>query len=598
MLSSEPRSSSKPAAPFKRSESTGIIKPLTNALDAESTAKKSGFQNRLRVYCTLALCVICLHWVIRFTVISDYEDSLGAAHHHPFAFEFDSLQPNTTIFKSKAIITLYAANESRVSGSFDTQFADTLMLAYSVLHNPETSLDPKHANDIEFVVALLHLPTSKPPWAWTSAKRKPCPENSCLSKLYLFGLEGTYTHVLFLDPSVIPLKPISTVFQYVQNWFGDYLAAVQALGMVEGTFDSSVLLFTPSNARFHRLMSRLHITNKFSPYFGDQGLLNWYFSGSSGPSGKTWIKFPLEFNIQEPQLRDSKTLEKTVLLQHKFWTVKSDEGPVATEYLAWKERMTDLQKFLEPRLNPNHYLIAQNKTFVTTIPTRWNDLHTLMETGMLGSRVVIETLFVGRNPNDGGQADRSYHNRQRYAARYPGAIYHFFQNMSETQSAVWQKAYDAHNLLQKFDWIWLLDAGDAYIMNAEIDVRVLLAQFLLEARYRQNVDIVIAHDMNKINAGSFFIRSTDWVLKEFIPAWKKYQNEKDEQQAIWDMMAANEKGIKERLFLVPQHRQNLFNSYYFGPPPLYKQGDFVLHGPSLGGDRLNEYLAKNNWTEV
>ncbi|KAI9328280.1 hypothetical protein BDR26DRAFT_59108 [Obelidium mucronatum] len=218
---------------------------------------------------------------------------------------------------------------------------------------------------------------------------------------------------------------------------------------------------------------------------------------------------------------------------------------------------------------------------------------------MLASRIVIHSL-LSESPRNRAlnniRIPRVKRNRDRYIENYSN-LFHFFQDKSDLEMVVWQKAYDAEQLVGLYDWIWLLDAGDAMIMNADIDLRVLLGRLILEAGY--TADIVIAKDLKTLNAGSFFLRSSKWT-KEFILAWKRWMDipRMNEQHAIVGMTEKNELEINKHILVVPQSRQNLFNSYCFGKEPTFKKGDFVLHAPSKGYNYMIECMDKFNVTEV
>ncbi|KAJ3195093.1 hypothetical protein HDU82_002229, partial [Entophlyctis luteolus] len=220
-------------------------------------------------------------------------------------------------------------------------------------------------------------------------------------------------------------------------------------------------------------------------------------------------------------------------------------------------------------------------------------------------RVVVSTILL--EGTRGVNASRVMSNRDRYAARYADHVIHTPQTKLEASSAVWQKPREVERAFKQTakasgDWVWLLDARDAMIMNGDIDVRDVLAELLAPLHGAENVDVVITRDFNGINAGSFFVRNSGWTRKIFLKAWRQYERPReeggmDEQAAIADMMCRNTGGIMDRVLVVERARQTLFNAYPFGPPPTFRPGDFVLHAASLRWKGLVAYMSDHNLTE-
>ncbi|KAI9349730.1 hypothetical protein BDR26DRAFT_852684, partial [Obelidium mucronatum] len=287
-------------------------------------------------------------------------------------------------------------------------------------------------------------------------------------------------------------------------------------------------------------------------------------------------------------------LKNSVTINHLFWSVKSIENsPI---------HQPKPENISPPAPKPPSSNVSLTpptqwppKTMTPNIPTSWRNLNLLLETNTLTTRIVIHTLLTKENRDaPSPHALRVLQNRNRYIQKHPAIAYHFFQNDSHAAvSPVWQKAYDAELLLGEFDWVWLLDAGDAFIMNDAVDLRVLLGTLLREAK----IDIVMGTDMNGLNAGSFFIRASEWSRDKFIPAWKAYEKVNNEQWAIWEMMRLNQVDIQKHMFQLDYSRKRLFNSYTFGAFP-FQEGDFVVHAPSLGAKGLSDFLKEKNLKEV
>ncbi|KAJ3010211.1 UNVERIFIED_CONTAM: hypothetical protein HDU68_002279 [Siphonaria sp. JEL0065] len=387
-------------------------------------------------------------------------------------------------FKSKAVITMYSSS-SVDQAMYDYHLADTLILAYSLLHDPLTRINDEE--DVEFVVAytgnlgvdkrdafialgarLLHLQELQTPN--TTETYKTC--RSCFSKLYLFGLEGIYTDIIYLESNIYIAKPTTSLFSfsYNQNLF---FGAVPVLELSEIAFDSSVMILQPSLAQYHRLLSRYQQTDDHDTYYMEHKLLNDYFK-EKGPSCLRWNNLPSVYNVQHPQLRDATQLSIAIAIQHDFWTTKSDKGPSRAVYNAWRLTVKRLYNFQVSRTN-GHSLVG-------VIPNKFEDLEVLVKANMVASRIVIYSLLVGaKELLNRERVERVTRNRERYIAEYSN-MFHFWQHKTDHSMPVWQKAEDAEVLLRQYDWIWLLDAGDAMIMNKDVDLRVLLGRLILEGK--------------------------------------------------------------------------------------------------------------------
>jgi hypothetical protein len=137
-------------------------------------------------------------------------------------------------------------------------------------------------------------------------------------------------------------------------------------------------------------------------------------------------------------------------------------------------------------------------------------------------------------------------NRQEYADLH-GYVYQFL-NISKydigSAHPVWAKLpaiVETFNLHPQAKWVWWLDL-DAIIMTPTVDLRThILAHDVLQRKMQKgqsinkisnadisitmptnpdinNIDIIVSQDHNGINAGSFWIRRSDFS-KMFIDLW-------------------------------------------------------------------------------
>lgn len=168
--------------------------------------------------------------------------------------------------------------------------------------------------------------------------------------------------------------------------------------------------------------------------------------------------------------------------------------------------------------------------------------------GPRANQIVILTASDGKGHNGGIQdlIGQTRTNRQDYADLH-GYHYHFINiTKYDLQGAhpVWAKlpaVADAFNAFPDAQWVWWLDL-DAIIMTPTVDLnKLLLSHEALGAQLQKNVpilraseketgvrsvenpevkdiDFVLSQDGNGPNAGSFFIRRSQWT-RMFLDMW-------------------------------------------------------------------------------
>ncbi|KAJ3063227.1 hypothetical protein HDU98_000932, partial [Podochytrium sp. JEL0797] len=513
-------------------------------------------------------------------------------------------------FKRRAVITLFSANESR--REYDTHFADVLVLAHSFAQH--------HASEeYEFVVAftgrlshrkqqslqslgarLLPLrelnPTSETNATNPLDSYKPC--IACFTKLFLFGLEDYYSDILFLESTLLLRNTtllLPSLFSHLHT--PTTFAAVPSLGQPPSTLDTAVLLFKPSLTRMHKLLA--YAPQFYNSYYNEQSLLSQYFSGPQSPSCTHWTRLPDAFNLQHPSLRDAHQIAHAEIIQHTFWPSLITTPSTTTPTTKKNRHTSGLHTLWKHALHETYttQLSHTGKSDVSLVPESDADLSIMLRANTWATRTVIYSILTEKRGNS--IVTRVVGNRARYCARHPGCFTYLRETTHPGTEAVWMKAYDARFLIEQYDFVWLLDARDAFIMNGEVDVRVMLGKLILE-HPDVDPDVIIARDFNDMNAGSFFLRSSEWTRSVFMPEWiadEKLDLFQKEQTAIIEMFRDNEHGIRRHLVDVPQEKSTLFNGYYFGPGKHYEKGDFVLHAPSRGYWGLSQWLEENNQTE-
>ncbi|KAJ3069271.1 hypothetical protein HDU98_007662, partial [Podochytrium sp. JEL0797] len=338
-------------------------------------------------------------------------------------------------------------------------------------------------------------------------------------------------------------------------------AAVPSLGQSPSMLDSAVLLFKPSLTRMHKLLA--YAPQFYNSYYNEQALLSQYFSGPHSPSCTHWTRLPDTYNLQHASLRDAYQISHAGIIQHTFWppatTTKGTNPPrkrhMAGLDAAWKHTIHETYTAQVSRAG---------KSDVSLIPETEADFSVMLRANTWTSRTMIYSILTEKR----GDAiiTRVMGNRARYCAGYPGCFTYLRETTHPGTEAVWMKAYDARFLIEQYDFVWLLDARDAFIMNGEIDVRVVLGKLILEHPY-VDPDVIIARDFNHMNAGSFFLRSSEWTRSVFIPEWiadEQLDWFQKEQQAIIEMFEVDEHNIRSHLVDVPQEESPQFNGYYFG----------------------------------
>jgi hypothetical protein len=208
----------------------------------------------------------------------------------------------------------------------------------------------------------------------------------------------------------------------------------------------------------------------------------------------------------------------------------------------------------------------------------------------------LENAISGRKFD----SSRVRSNRERYIKLHKGIDYfHQIEADPFTRLLPWQKIKDYSKIKAGHEWVWLLDS-DAFIMNAEISgLAVIRFHLAKEAKISpRKIDIILCKDMNGINTGSLFIRSSEWT-DTFINRWVSYENDTTihnhhiwwEQAAFIQMYQRDELNLRSHVLIIEQRK---INSY----PGAYRDGDFVLHGAGFGYARLAKFFVDRGLTEV
>ncbi|KAJ3064267.1 hypothetical protein HDU98_012294 [Podochytrium sp. JEL0797] len=496
--------------------------------------------------------------------------------------------------KPKALITLYTSPDSATT-AYDTHFSDTLLMAH-------TFSQLNHTQDVEFVVGhtgtipephqtslirlgarLLLLPALE---HTATGSHKPCV--ACFSKIHLFGLQNIYSSILYMDSNILLSNDLDLAALFAHSNRDGYFGAVASLAFGPTKFDSSVLLFAPSISRMNRMIDSVSECD-LSAFFLDQDFFNTYFSAEGFSACSSWSRLPDTFNFQNAAIRRPTQVSKASVIQHDFWNIQATYAAVPV-FEQWK---TDMRTLFD-------YQVAQwGRSDVGIVPESFDDWQVTLRANTFASTFVILTILP--NGTESHVFNRTVKNRQNYISFHP-QVSHFVETEVTARNAVWQKAHTAERLAPHFDWIWLLDGRNAMIMNKTIDLRVLIGKLVIEATHLVAVDVIIAKDLGQaFNAGSFFLRCSEWTKTIFFPQWKLHEPDEHMSQEQWAMVRMyddKEVETEKHLYELPQIRQNLFNSYNHGPEPRYTPGDLVVHSPWYGWVFLYNYLEEMGYVEI
>lgn len=126
----------------------------------------------------------------------------------------------------------------------------------------------------------------------------------------------------------------------------------------------------------------------------------------------------------------------------------------------------------------------------------------------------------------------------------------------------WSKILYVRYLLGYSEWVFWIDA-DAIFANMEIK---------LESILDSTFDIVIAKDINGINAGIFGIKSSKKTLEFLDEVWGMTEYI---HHPHWEQEAMSQ--IIDSRLTVKYVDKRVLNSY----PNDYQPGDFILHTPNM-----------------
>lgn len=263
---------------------------------------------------------------------------------------------------------------SSAINDIDFYFEATRILAYRLMHKPSTrdlngrrhiilateNVSPAQIQILESDGAIVKSVKAMPPPRGTNMSRVNKQWKNQYTKLTIWNMTE-YTKVLYIDADILPVRPLSDVFNtptvigkngepymfaatYDSAWvrdFGKYSRPVPELGPDDKTssdaFNAGMFFVHPSHRQAEYIQSIYD-----NPIEGvdftigmEQDLLRYAYRDSGD---YPWVRLSQMYNTQWPRLAD---LEASHAIHDKMW---KDDSPVQWDlrwfwYVAWGEMM-------------------------------------------------------------------------------------------------------------------------------------------------------------------------------------------------------------------------------------------------------------------
>ncbi|KAL6711872.1 hypothetical protein ACN47E_002915 [Coniothyrium glycines] len=179
----------------------------------------------------------------------------------------------------------------------------------------------------------------------------------------------------------------------------------------------------------------------------------------------------------------------------------------------------------------------------------------------------------------------SLRNHDHYARRH-GYDFIVDYEAHTDLSVVYYKFNMAERLVasKKYDWIWWMDF-DTLVTNTDIKLTDIIADALSNTTAPHEIDYLLTHDCNGLNAGSYVFRAHDRSLafiRDAIAVQAKAQEEGQgisEQEAMVRLMELDQ-ASRARTLVVQQQKLNAFPqeiACYDPDSKAWERGDFVIH---------------------
>jgi hypothetical protein len=178
---------------------------------------------------------------------------------------------------------------------------------------------------------------------------------------------------------------------------------------------------------------------------------------------------------------------------------------------------------------------------------------------------------------------------EKYCSKWNIPLLTCEESLDLTRPIPWSKIKLLQKHLDSFDVLYWIDA-DILITKPEhsLDERLI---FLT-----RNHDLLISHDFNTLNSGSFAVRNTPWV-KTFLE--EIYSRTEFIHHFWWENMALitilfGDADKMKRARVIPKHLSRLINIYpsIHDPVNYHKFSDWLIHFASYRGNQLMNLIEK------
>ncbi|KZM25361.1 uncharacterized protein EKO05_0000647 [Ascochyta rabiei] len=206
----------------------------------------------------------------------------------------------------------------------------------------------------------------------------------------------------------------------------------------------------------------------------------------------------------------------------------------------------------------------------------------------------------------------SLKNKDHYARRHGYDFVVDYEAHNDRTVMFWK--FDmAEKLIKsgKYDWLWWIDF-DTLITNTATKVTDIIEDELRNATNPDDIDFLLTHDCNGLNAGSFLVRGHERSLKFMHKSVAVYDEAKrkdvsmSEQDAVVKLLNEDKKSAN-RARVIPQWKLNAFPSEiacFDEEQKVWEHGMFVLHfagawahvkGEDPTGYLMNKYEGDIMW---
>lgn len=167
----------------------------------------------------------------------------------------------------------------------------------------------------------------------------------------------------------------------------------------------------------------------------------------------------------------------------------------------------------------------------------------------------------------------------------------------------------------KYDWIWWLDF-DTLFTNTDVKIEDIIEEELRNVTNPEEIDMLVTHDCNGFNGGSFILRGHDRAFNFMRDAWKMDDDWKAKGESINEQDALkhlfDEERNKDKVRVVSQWKMNAFPEEiqcYDEEKRAWEDKMFVIHFAGAwahvkGEDptgylmkKYEEYIKWGDWKE-